>query len=201
MHIHTQLTLSIFWQWVWLTIFPILLPAILMKEHQNIQPWNIDIDSTVTANPPFISIPQQTLCPFLLIFYCFFFVFSKGQSIAYAIVKNYLSCLVCLCQLCHNSTNPRQLPVLFSPLDLTLLHFFSILLLLWWSRVQLFLFFGYSLSYPCENIIYFFCFVFSVSTAALRRFIDGYQDRSCFDHYVEGVIYQALTDNKRRKEE
>jgi hypothetical protein len=27
------------------------------------------------------------------------------------------------------------------------------------------------------------------------------QDRSCFDHYVEGVIYQALTNNKRRKEE
>jgi hypothetical protein len=24
---------------------------------------------------------------------------------------------------------------------------------------------------------------------------------SYFDHYVEGVIYQTLTDNKRRKEE
>jgi hypothetical protein len=31
--------------------------------------------------------------------------------------------------------------------------------------------------------------------------IDVHQDRSCFVHYVEGVIYQALTNNKRRKEE
>jgi hypothetical protein len=31
--------------------------------------------------------------------------------------------------------------------------------------------------------------------------IDVHQDRSCFDDYVEGVIYQAPTNNKRRKEE